>query len=846
VADDRVVPRTPRGARTRDGVAMRRVAGIAAALALLAPASAAADQSVGAGSLEARIAPEPWHLDFVQDEGGPTLSEARSTGGGPAGTLGFRTPLGWFHATRVAGEGFEGEAYRAELETTDPLGRRIEVRIEPAGEGAVRVAAGVTGVLTADVTAVGIGFEAHAGERYLGFGERSNAVDQRGNTVESYVADGPYQSEEYPVLTPFVPAPGLRPRDDATYFPMPWVLSTAGYGVLVENNETSYFRLGSDDPSAWSLEAEAGELAFRVFAGPTPADVLRRLTEFTGRQPPPAAPWFLGPWHQPTSRDEHAQAQMLREGDVPGSAVNTYTHYLPCGDHEGNEQGQVDRAAGFHALGYAVTTYFNPMVCESYSEVFDTAASQGYLTEDQLGQPYLYRYTGSEPFLVGQFDFSAPGASEYYGELLSEAVSHGYDGWMEDFGEYTPLDSRSANGMSGEQMHNLYPVLYHCASWEFAREQQRPVAGFIRSGWTGVHPCAQLVWGGDPTTEWGFDGIESAVRQGLTLGTSGISRWGSAVGGFFALGFRRLTTEMLIRWIQLGAVSGIMRTEANGFAVPPKTRPQITDPDVLGIWRRYAKLRTQLYPYLAAAEAEYQRSGLPVMRHLALVFPGDPEAVARDDEFMFGPDLLAAPVVRPETTERSVYLPEGRWVDFWRAVSYREADGSLRLGAATTLKGRDDVTLNAALDRLPLLARAGAVIPLLPASVDTLAGYSQEGRATDGVVGLEDVAGRLELLAFPRGNTTSSLGESGGARSREMRRGWRLRLAGVRGTRFSLSASLTTLQNPFAPCRVLINGKRLRHKRWSYDRGAHVLEARFKARRKVTRLYVRRGGCPKK
>jgi hypothetical protein len=259
------------------------VAGLVAAVALLVPTTAAADQQVDSGSLRAAIASSPWHLDFVQD-GGPTLSESRATGGGPTGTLGFRTAIGWSHATAVGSEGFDGDAYVAELETTDPLGRTLDIRVAPAGEGAIRLSAAVRGPLTGDVEAVGIAFDAHHGERYLGFGERSNAVDQRGNTVESYVADGPYQAEEYPFLTAFVPAPGLHPRDDSTYFPMPWLLSTAGYGVLVENNETSYFRLGSDSAAAWSLEASAGELAFRVFAGPTPAEVLRRLTEFTGRR----------------------------------------------------------------------------------------------------------------------------------------------------------------------------------------------------------------------------------------------------------------------------------------------------------------------------------------------------------------------------------------------------------------------------------------------------------------------------------------------------------------------------------------------------------------------------------
>ena len=105
------------------------------------------------------------------------------------------------------------------------------------------------------------------------------------------------------------------------------------------------------------------------------------------------------------------------------------------------------------------------------------------------------------------------------------------------------------------------------------------------------------------------------------MGLSGISRWGSDIGGFFALGNNKLTPELLKRWIEVGAVSGIMRTEANGVAVPSRDRPQIDDPDVLPVWRRWAKLRTQLYPYLAAADAQYRRTGLPLMRHLSLTNP---------------------------------------------------------------------------------------------------------------------------------------------------------------------------------------------------------------------------------
>ena len=173
---------------------------------------------------------------------------------------------------------------------------------------------------------------------------------------------------------------------------------------------------------------------------------------------------------------------------------------------------------------------------------------------------------------------------------------------MEDFGEYTPLDSRSANG------HERRPrctTSTHASTTARRRTSRAARAAARRAssapGWTGVAPCAQIVWGGDPTVGWGFDGLASAVTNGLTMGLSGVSTWGSDIGGFFALGANALTPELLTRWVQFGAVSGVMRTQANGIALPARPRPQVWDADQIGNWRRYAKLRTQLYPYIDAA-----------------------------------------------------------------------------------------------------------------------------------------------------------------------------------------------------------------------------------------------------
>jgi alpha-glucosidase (family GH31 glycosyl hydrolase) len=412
---------------------------------------------------------------------------------------------------------------------------------------------------------------------------------------------------------------------------------------------------------------------------------------------------------------------------------------------------------------------------------------------------------------------------------------------MEDFGEYTPLDSRSANGMNGTEMHNLYPVQYHCAAQDFARNAERPLGRFIRSGFTGVAPCAQIVWGGDPTVGWGFDGLASAVTNGLTMGLSGISTWGSDIGGFFALGANALTPELLQRWVQFGAVSGVMRTQANGIALPAKPRPQVWDADQIGNWRRYAKLRTQLYPYIDAAATTYRRRGMPIMRQLALAYPNDRRAVGQDDEFLFGPDVLAAPVIEPGARERRLYLPRGRWIDLWRSADYGEDTGGLRLGNAKLLRGRRAATIPAPLDELPLLVRSGAVLPLLAPDVDTLASY---GGGDDGLVRLRDRAGRLELLAFPRGHSVSRFYDDGRIASIERPGRWTLRIHGNRGRSYGLQASLGTLKRPLRPCRVLVDGRRLPGSGWDYRAGDELLTAQFSgAHAKLTAIGRGGGRC---
>ena len=792
--------------------------GRAAALAIAALAAAASpavaqdtSMTVDAGSLRAVIHLDPWSVAFVDRAGAPILSEP--PGGdttSPAGAIAFTTGAGWFHASRATGAHVDGTAFVAQLQTTDPLSP-LPIRVSVVRDGVIDVS--VTGPSSA--TQMGVGFTRAPDERFLGFGERSDKVVRTDGTVQDYVAEGPYQPEEESAIAAFVPPAGYDPRPDATYFPIPWVLSSRGYGVLLEGSTESLFTLASP----WSVANDGDHLDYRVYAGPTPAAALGRFTADVGRQPPAAAPFYFGPWWQPAD-PAATELSKLRAagGGALGSLAETYTHYLPCGSQQGNQAGEVRTTQKFHRAGLAVTTYFNPMICTSYQPVYDQAVTAGVLTKNELGQPYNYRYTGTSQFLVGQFDFSAPATAAFYGRLLGEAVTNGYDGWMEDFGEYTPTDAASADGMPGPAMHNLYPTLYHGAAYAYSRTAPRPLARFNRSGWTGAARVSQLVWGGDPSTGFGFDGLSSAIANGLTIGASGVSLWGSDIGGYFALSLPQTTPDLERRWIEFGFASGVMRTEATGFSLGSTPRAQIFDPGVLPVWARYAQLRTQFEPYLAAADRTYDATGMPLMRQLMLAYPDDSRAVARSDEYLFGPDLLVAPVITADATARTLYLPRGRWVDFWRSLALGR-DGAPRLGRPVVLTGGREVTVPAPADQLPMFVRAGAVLPLLPADVQTLTTYGT------GVVHLGDRAGRRILLAWPvAGAPASTAGPADGATvtSSLSRTGrWRLRVRQTRTRELDLQIAL-----PRRPCRLTVGGRRAR---FHYSRGVLTTRASLRS-----------------
>ncbi len=807
------------------------------------------------------VTASPFALEVRDAGSGAVLRQYDGTGPTAAGTLGFQSSaagaparrprgigpilpdgvpfgevdapsVGWMHATEATSLEVADGVLTATLATTDPTGRQVALEVEPAGEGSIRLRAQVVGS-TADVEAVGVAFRAAQGERFLGFGERNDVAGRTSGVVEHVVGEGPYQREEYPFLQPsIIPAWGARQRADATYFPIPWLLSSRGYGVLAEDDAVAEHRLRADADDAWSVEVLATQFSLVVHTGPTPADALRRFVRDVGHQPTPE-PWFYGPWFQPftnftTDLDTQlAQVATLRDADAPVSAVEMTHRYLPCGQQRGAEDDIRARTSAMHDRGLAVLGYLNPILCTSYDAVWDEAVETGALQRRAVdGEPYVFNsYVGAQDVpveLVGHLDLStAAGAAIFSGEV-DQLLRDGNDGWMEDFGEYTPFDAVSGDGTPGAELHNRFARDYHCAAHEDAVARGLRPGRFVRSGWTGSAACSPMVWSGDPTVGWGFDGLASQVTSALSAGTSGISMWSSDTGGFFALGLNELSEELLARWVGFSTWTPTLRTRVDGVAVPPKDRPQVFTDPVLPLFRKGASLHQQLLPYLEAATSTYETTGMPVMRHHVLTHPDDGALVSRDDQYMLGPDLLVAPVVDEGTTTRSLRLPTGDWVELERSWRFDpDGEGGLALTTPRVHAGGGELTVDAPVDEVPVFARRGALLPLLSREVDSTAPSRAEG-----VVHASDREDVRELLAFPAGSTVAAFGADGESlRSIEGQRSWTLEVDQQRPRTWLVQATLATLEEPFTPCTVTVDGALLPSDAWTHDAATGVLTA---------------------
>lgn len=538
------------------------------------------------------------------------------------------------------------------------------------------------------IEALAVDILANPDEHYLGFGEHFNRIDQRGQEIDLWTING---------------ASG-----NLAYKPVPFFMSSAGYAMRILNSERTLVRLArQDDPGVVSLRCESSVLRLQVWTGEPFEDLLKRYTELLGGALYEAPAWAFGPWksrdwmveNQSTvEEDLHTPRQQRLAGSVKliDAAWQSELNDFQFNDKFPDPSGMIAEA---HRLGYKLILWVSPWMhlTDPPSQVYQYCAERGFLIRNTRGEPYVHRLGNSPDFMGTCLDFTNPGAVAWWQEQISRLVAMGVDGFKTDFGEQVPEDALFFNGKTGRQMHNLFPYLYNQATYAAMSRKTHGIL-LARSAWEGSQRmCA--VWAGDQSADFGpATGFPSVIIAGQNAGLSGFAIWASDIGGYFC----QPPEDVFARWIEFGAFSPIMQVHGMGCHEPWHYSERILD-----IYRRYAQVHTDLFPYIYTHARRAAATGVPIMRAMVLAFPKDKgiwdEMV--DHQYCFGSELLVAPVYSGSNEQRHLYLPAGKWLDFWTGVAY---DGGM------------DIRVHAELDHIPVFARAGAIIPLLDPSPDTL------------------------------------------------------------------------------------------------------------------------------
>ncbi len=537
-----------------------------------------------------------------------------------------------------------------------------------------------------------------AREHYFGCGERTGELDKTGSHQLFWNVDPPR---------------GHTALQNNLYVSIPFTLALAdgqAWGLFLDNPTRVEFDLAHEDPRRSWFEASNGNLVYYVFCGPTPQDVLARYTELTGHTPLPPL-WALGNgqsrFSYETAQEVRQLAHAFREHDIPCDTL-----YLDIDCLDGYRVFTWDREhfpdpAGLFAelreLGFHVVSIVDAgvKVDEQYAVYREGRARDLYCKTAQ-GDDYQ---NAVWPGMCVFPDFTNPQTRAWWGEQHRTLLDAGIAGIWTDMNEpalFIPANSTMPSNVvhpGGDtvrlhvQVHNAYGSLMVQAVREGLlglQPEQRPFV-ISRSGYAGVQRHA-LLWTGDNSSTW--EHLTMSMAQLQNLGLSGVGWAGVDIGGFYG----DAGGELLARWTEFGIFQPFCRNHSE-----KQTRHQ--EPWVFGepytsICRAMLKLRQRLLPYLYTLFEECHRTGAPLLRPLFWAYPADTATYTMGDEFLCGDVLLVAPITRPGTEYRHVYLPVGNWFHFWTGEH---------------VEGPAHILAHAPLGQPAIYARANTALPLAPA-----------------------------------------------------------------------------------------------------------------------------------
>jgi alpha-glucosidase len=659
------------------------------------------------------------------------------------------------------------------------------------------------------------------GENYFGLGEKAGSLNRTGKCFTMWNSD----------------IPGYKADTDPLYQSVPFfygMKSGSTYGIFFDNTYRSSFDFGKESPDRFSFGAVGGEINYYFFVGPRPDEVLSRFTELVGRMPLPPR-WSLGyqqcRWsYYPETRVRNLAAT-FREKKIPCDVI-----YLDIDYMEGyriftwskkNFPNPRKMIGDLAKEGFKFVVIVDPGIkVDSAYRAYESGTARNVFLRNPDGHPFIGKvWPGDCAFP----DFSNPEARSWWGDLFRTLTDAGVRGFWNDMNEPSVFDGPDKtmpldvvhydNGLftSHAKNHNTYGMLMTQATYEGIRRLRPGERPFVltRASYAGGQRYA-AAWTGDNESRW--DNLEMALSMSLGVSISGQPFIGSDIGGFIG----NPSGELFARWLELGVFTPLMR--GHSVIGSPDKEPWAFGPKYERVNRETIDLRYKFLPYIYTVMDEASRTGLPAMRPLCFAYPNDPSFMQNEDEFMFGDDLLIAPVLWPGDTTRTLLLPNGVWFDYWTDQKY---------------EGGRQVTVTAPINRLPIFVKGGATIPTQPVV-----------QFTD-----QNPANPLMLTVFPDSSSSSAYYEDDGVTFQYEQGDYLRRAFEQRRSKNQIDFWITKSEGNFQPPerslvvqlvdvssepqRVSISGVVLEKGSWNYDAAKKTLTLTTKDTTEERRIEVR-------
>jgi len=549
-------------------------------------------------------------------------------------------------------------------------------------------------------TLLGFRFLLNETEKIYGAGFRTTPSNRRNQRFELY------NHAEYGYT---LDAPNLN-------FSVPFVISSKGWGLLFDNAQKGFLDIDITQKNIMEFSSMGGRMAYYVIACQNYDSLLFQYSKLTGFQPMPPR-WALGNLQSRFGYESQAQAEeivgKMQDEKFPMDALIIDLYWFGEGVHDSFYMGNLEwykknwpdpevMIRRFDDRGIKTILITEPFVLPE-SKYFEMLGREGLLGKNKNGSTYIL-----EDFWFGQgglFDIFEPGMQDWFWEKYKLQIDRGVAGWWGDLGEPEthPADMIHSIG-TAEEVHNIYGHYWHKMLWDKYNENYPNVRLFNlnHSGFAGSQRYSIYPWSGDVSRSWrGFQAQPRAVL-GMTL--SGFSYMHSDLGGFAG---GEKDEELYTRWLQYGTFNPVFRIHGDSKA---PVEPLFYSDSVKEVLREFINLRYRMLPYNYTLAWLNATQGTPLTRPLFFEEPGNPEVAEIDDTYLWGQNLLVAPIFEQGQITRKLYMPQGNWFDFFTDEKYT---------------GGKWIEKNVVFDQIPVFVRGGAFIPMIEPIQNTTE-YSSE------------------------------------------------------------------------------------------------------------------------